>query len=160
MALIQRRRQFISDSVIANFPTAIYFLKHNDVYSSLSAHDRERALLKYKQEQDDQSKQTVTAIIQPPPQRGRQGRGRGRRRNPTYQPQYHYHPSQQGSYYQLDYQPAQRGRGRGGRARGRGHQQQTPFMSPQHTRSYSRYGSDSHQIGQIVVLVAQTQEWT
>ena len=57
----------------------IYFLRHNAKYGVLDPHDRERALLAHKKAEDDQHRQTVTAVIQPvrTGRRGRSRRGRG-----------------------------------------------------------------------------------
>jgi hypothetical protein len=72
MAILARRRQFVSDAVVADFATAIYFLEHNGKYIALDKHDRDQALLLYKKSQEDKSLKTVTAIIQQaPPSRPR-----------------------------------------------------------------------------------------
>ena len=133
---LARRKQFLSDSVIANFSTAIYFLKYNSKYAALDFHDRERALLAHKKSEEEKDKKTVTAIITQTSRRGGHGRGRGRGRGRRQQQQ-HYYQSQDyqsyNNYYgQQQYQePPRQG----------GHQQQ--MFSPMKTRGGQRFGYDN-----------------
>lgn len=138
LLFLRRRDQFLSDTIIADVKTAIYFLRHNAKYGVLDPHDRERALLAHKKAEDDQHRQTVTAVIQPvrTGRRGRSRRGRGNGRG-SYQ---------RGPSYYDDVQPQHRPDyaydqgGHGGHYGGHGRNAPQPF-SPARTRQ----GHANHQ---------------
>jgi hypothetical protein len=135
MAMLRRRQQFLKDSLVADFPTALFFLTHNDKYAALDAHDREQKLVAHKKSTDEEKtkKHIVTAVIQQPqrqPQRGHPGRwSRGRGRQQGYYPQQSsdtYYPQQQFQQFQVP-QPA--------------YHHGPPPQTPSHTRSGRGFSS-------------------
>jgi hypothetical protein len=76
-ALLQRRLQFETDSVLTNYETATYFLANNSVYSNLTDQEREKALLAHVKEVASRNQLTVTAIIQHTPSNSRNRRSGG-----------------------------------------------------------------------------------
>jgi hypothetical protein len=135
VALARRRQQLIQDSIIADFPTALHFLRYNDKFAALDPHDREQKLIAHKKAEDDKNKQVVTAIIQPAPRSGRGRSSRGGRSSgrpawqdhhgaqtwsqPQHQQQQQFHPGPLLQQQQQQQQPQQHGYGL--RPRGRGH---------------------------------------